>query len=55
MDQGKRVCCAWCGTLLAIKDGSRVRLKLREMQYVIEGRDLRTTTVCRKCHRLNEF
>ena len=41
--------------LLAVKANGRVRFKLREMEYLVDGRDLRTTTVCRKCHRLNEF
>jgi RNase P subunit RPR2 len=46
--------CEKCGSLLGIERDGRFRLRYKDTEYRIGGRDYVITTVCRKCHTLNE-
>ena len=46
--------CARCGTLLGTRCSLGLRLRYKEVEYVVAGKDYSVLAVCRKCARLNE-
>lgn len=45
--------CRECNTLLGVNDGSRIQLRYKQAQYVVEGGHYTVTAVCRSCHTVN--
>jgi hypothetical protein len=46
--------CEECGTLLGIERDGKLRVRYKDMEYRIDGRNYTISTVCRRCHALNE-
>jgi len=46
--------CRGCDTLLGIERGSRLHLRYKQAQYVVDGRDYVVMAVCRNCSTVNE-
>ena len=47
--------CRGCDTLLGIERGSRLHLRYKQAQYVVEGGDYTVIAVCRNCSAVNEW
>jgi len=46
--------CRECDTLLGIERGSRLYLRYKQAQYIVDGRDYNVIAVCRNCSAVNE-
>jgi phage FluMu protein Com len=46
--------CTKCNTLLGVGRESRLHLRYKEVQYIIDGGDFNITAVCRNCSTINE-
>ena len=46
--------CEKCNTRLGVERGSRLHLRYKQAQYVVDGRDYIVIAVCRNCSTVNE-
>lgn len=46
--------CRKCGTLLGVERGTRLHLRYKQAQYVVDGGDYSVIAVCRNCATINE-
>lgn len=46
--------CKKCQTLLGVGRESRLHLRYKQAQYIVDGGDFNVTAVCRSCSTINE-
>jgi hypothetical protein len=46
--------CLRCDALLGVRRGTRLHLRYKEAQYIVDGADYVVTAVCRSCFTVNE-
>lgn len=46
--------CKECDTLLGVERGSRLHLRYKQAQYVVDGDNYSVIAVCRNCSTVNE-
>lgn len=46
--------CKECDTLLGVERGTRLHLRYKQVQYVVDGGDYSVMAVCRNCSTINE-
>ena len=46
--------CKECDTLLGVERGTRLHLRYKQVQYVVDGGDYNVIAVCRNCSTVNE-
>lgn len=54
MEAEKEWRCKDCDTLLGIERGSRLYLRYKQAQYVVDGSNYNVIAVCRNCSAVNE-
>ena len=55
MDAERRWSCCRCGSLLAVERAERLHVKIRKLDYIIDGPAFRVTAVCRHCGSVSEL
>jgi hypothetical protein len=46
--------CGECNTLLGVESDTRLQVRYKQAQYIIDGERFTVTAVCRCCHSVNQ-